>query len=81
MDINYSQMKKEFYENNASIMMALTHREDVENFGVLKLDKNKIAAFIEKPKREDAPSTFINAGAFVLDPSCLRILPEAQVFY
>lgn len=78
MDVNYSQMKKEFYENHATIMMALTHREDVENFGVAKLEKNKIVAFIEKPKRGDAPSTFINAGAFVLDPSCLRILPEGR---
>ncbi len=78
MDINYSQMKKDFPGNNAPIMMALTHREDVENFGVARLEQNKIAAFVEKPKREDAPSTFINAGAFIINPSCLRILPDGR---
>ncbi len=58
--------------------MALTPREDVENFGVAKMKKKKIIAFVEKPKREDAPSKFINAGAFVLDPSFLKLLPKGR---
>ncbi|MDP3698777.1 MAG: HAD-IIB family hydrolase [Nanoarchaeota archaeon] len=76
MDINISKMKEDYLNYNAAILMALTHREDVENFGVAKLEQHKIITFVEKPKREEAPSTLINAGAFIVDPSCLQLLPE-----
>lgn len=76
MDVNFSRMEKEFRNSDAQIIMALTPREDVENFGVAKLEQNKIITFVEKPKREEAPSTLINAGAFIVDPSCLKLLPE-----
>ena len=60
------------------ITMALTPRDDVEHFGVARLEQNKIVAFVEKPKREEAPSTYINAGAFIIDPKCLEMLPEGK---
>lgn len=78
MDINFSRMEEQFLESNAPIIMALTTREDVENFGVAKLEQNKIIAFVEKPKPEEAPSKLINAGAFILDPACLELLPEGK---
>ncbi|MEK6939173.1 MAG: sugar phosphate nucleotidyltransferase [Nanoarchaeota archaeon] len=78
MDVSFSRMEQEFLSAGTPLIMALTHREDVENFGVAKLDKNKIITFVEKPKREDAPSTLINAGAFIIDPSCLSLLPEGK---
>ena len=78
MDVNFSRMEREFLSAGAPLIMALTPREDVEHFGVAKLDKNKIITFVEKPKREDAPSTLINAGAFIIDPTCLELLPEGK---
>jgi mannose-1-phosphate guanylyltransferase len=60
------------------VVMGLTEREDVENFGVAKLDGDDIVQFVEKPKREEAPSNLINAGAFVIDPEVLNILPEGK---
>jgi len=75
MDINLSQMKDQFENTSADMIMALTERIDVENFGVAKLNENKIINFVEKPKREDAPSNLINAGAFIMDPKCLDLLP------
>src|SRR5208283_426772 len=63
-DINWREMIEKHKENSAKITMALTKREDVENFGVAKLENGKIAEFVEKPKREEAPSNLINAGAF-----------------
>ena len=78
MDIDLSKMKGEFLENQVPIIMTLTHRQDVENFGVAKLDNHKIITFVEKPKREEAPSTLINAGAFIIDPLCLSLLPEGN---
>lgn len=78
MDVNFSKMEQEYLSSGASLIMALTPREDVENFGVAKLDKNKIITFVEKPKREEAPSNLINAGAFIIDPSCLELLPQGK---
>jgi NDP-sugar pyrophosphorylase family protein len=78
MDINFSKMCEDFVENQTSLIMALTPREDVENFGVAKLNGRKIADFVEKPKREDAPSNLINAGAFIVNPKCLDILPAGK---
>ena len=76
MDINWTELHKMYLKNNSQITMALTPREDVENFGVAKLEGERIISFVEKPKRELAPSNLINAGAFVIDPKCLSILPE-----
>ncbi len=78
MDINYKEMIEAHNRNNAKITIALTPREDVEHFGVALLDGEKIITFIEKPKREEAPSNLINAGAFIINPEALDILPEGK---
>ncbi len=78
MDIDYQEMYKAYLRDAPQITMALTPREDVEHFGVAKLEKNKIITFVEKPLRELAPSNLINAGAFIIDPKCLEILPEGK---
>jgi mannose-1-phosphate guanylyltransferase len=73
---NFTEIKQVYNKNNADLAMALTTREDVENFGVAKLNEGKVVGFVEKPKREDAPSNLINAGAFIVNPKILDILPE-----
>ena len=78
MDLDVTVMKNEFLSDNSSISMVLSPREDVENFGVAKLEDKKIITFVEKPKREDAPSNLINAGAFIIDPECLEMLPAGK---
>ena len=78
MDVNFSRMEQEFLSAGTPLIMALTPREDVENFGVAKLEGKKIITFVEKPKREEAPSSLINAGAFIVDPSCLSLLPQGK---
>lgn len=76
MDLDLNELYKAYLREAPQVAMVLTPREDVENFGVAKLNGEKIEFFVEKPKREDAPSNLINAGAFIIDPKCLRILPE-----
>ena len=78
MDININKLIETHKKNNAKITMTLTPREDVEHFGVAKLEGEKILSFVEKPKREEAPSNLINAGAFVINPEALNILPEGK---
>ncbi len=78
MDLDYKALHQEYLRAKKKITMVLTPREDVENFGVAKLERGKIITFLEKPKREDAPSNLINAGAFILEPSALEILPPGK---
>jgi len=76
MDTDFTKMINIFIKSHPKLVMALTEREDVEHFGVAKLVDGRIVGFVEKPKRENAPSRLINAGAFVIDPVILDILPD-----
>jgi len=78
MDIDFNMMYKDYLRDAPQITMALTPREDVENFGVATLEESRIVGFVEKPIKEEAPSELINAGAFIIDPECLKILPEGN---
>ncbi|MEK6950413.1 MAG: HAD-IIB family hydrolase [Nanoarchaeota archaeon] len=78
MDIDYKQLYRTYLQHHSLVTMTLTPREDVENFGVAELQANKVLRFVEKPSREKAPSNFINAGAIVLEPSCLSFLPAGK---
>ncbi len=76
MDIDLTALENIHQQQQKTVTMALTPREDVENFGVAKLQGSIISTFMEKPRREEAPSNLINAGAFVIEPKCLDLLPE-----
>ncbi len=78
MNLDLEMMYKTYLRDAPQVTMALTPREDVEHFGVAKIENNKIIQFVEKPNREDAPSNLINAGAFIIDPECLNMLPEGK---
>ena len=73
-----TKLREEHEANAGLITMGLTPREDVEDFGAADLDGDKIKGFVEKPKREEAPSNLINAGVFVIEPEALEILPEGK---
>jgi mannose-1-phosphate guanylyltransferase len=77
-DVHIRDLIESFERNNAMIAMTLTPREDVENFGVAKLNGEVIEYFVEKPPREEAPSNLINAGCFVIHPDALKILPDGK---
>jgi len=68
-------------ERGAEGTIGLTPVEDPSAFGVVPTDENgKVTAFIEKPPRDEAPTNFINAGIYVLEPSVLqRITPGIRV--
>jgi len=75
-DINIAEMYNLHKKSNALATIALTAVEDPSAYGVAKLSRNKITAFIEKPKKEEAPSNLINAGFYIIEPAVLNIIPE-----
>jgi mannose-1-phosphate guanylyltransferase len=59
--------------------IALTPVDDPSRYGVVPIDADgRVEAFIEKPAPGTAPSHWINAGTYVLEPSVLDRIPPGQ---
>ena len=70
--LNLGEMIHFHEDNNAVSTISLWPVENVSEFGVADVKNDgKIVGFVEKPKPEDAPSNFINAGAYCLEPDIL----------
>lgn len=64
----------------AEATIALTQVEDPSAFGVVPTDdEGRVIAFVEKPPRDEAPTDWINAGAYVLNPAFFRRIPDGKV--
>ena len=65
--------------NGAEATIALTQVEDPSAFGVVPTDDHgRVLAFVEKPPRNEAPTNWINAGTYILEPSVLARIPRAR---
>lgn len=65
----------------AEATIALHEVSDPSAYGVVPTDDDgRVIAFVEKPPADDAPTNFINAGTYILEPSVLdRIEPGRRV--
>jgi len=73
-NLDLRKMYKVHSKNKAIGTIALTQVEDVSSFGVARLKGEKILEFVEKPKKEEAPSNFINSGYYILEPDVFDIV-------
>jgi len=76
--IDLDDFIRSHHENDGLITIALTSVDDVSSFGVVSLKGNKITGFVEKPKKEDAPSNLINAGLAICEPEIIDHLPKEK---
>ncbi len=74
--IDIQKMFEFHKKENALVTIALTEVEDPSVYGVAKLDGSKIVEFVEKPKKEDAPSNLINAGFYIIEPEVIDMIPD-----
>jgi mannose-1-phosphate guanylyltransferase len=59
--------------------ISLTPVEDPSRYGVVPIDADgRVEAFIEKPPADEAPSNWINAGTYVLEPSVIERIPDGR---
>ncbi len=79
-NINYSELAKQHKANKeATATIALYRVDDPSRYGVAELtEDNRIRQFIEKPQRGKAPSSFINAGIYVLEPDVFDYITSGQ---
>ncbi|MEM3852197.1 MAG: NDP-sugar synthase [Methanomassiliicoccales archaeon] len=81
MDIDVKSMYLDHQQSGADVTMAVTSVEDTGEFGVVATDDDGfVARFQEKPKKEEAFSNLINAGAYVMDGGVMQFVPEGQQF-
>lgn len=78
--IDLSDMIEFHKKNNGVTTISLWPVENVSEFGVADVNEaGKITGFIEKPKPEDAPSNFINAGAYIIEPEVLDYIETGKL--
>lgn len=81
VDIDVRSLYKQHEEKGADVTMAVTSVEDPSEFGVVDVDaEGFVRRFQEKPRREEAFSNKINAGAYVIDSRVLELVPEGVQF-
>jgi mannose-1-phosphate guanylyltransferase len=78
-----SRLLEQHQKRKALATVAVFHREDVSASGVVGLDgDDRITSFVEKPKRGEEVSQWVNAGIIVFEPEVISwISPDgAQDF-
>ncbi len=75
-DIDLADMYMSHKEHGATATVALTTVEDPSAYGVARLQGNRILEFVEKPKKEKAPSNLINSGLYMMEPEIIDYIPE-----
>jgi mannose-1-phosphate guanylyltransferase len=70
----------EFHQRSgAEGTIALTPVDDPSRYGVVPIDDDgRVEAFVEKPPPGTAPTNWINAGTYVLEPSVLDRIPAGR---
>ena len=57
--------------------LALTEVDDPSRYGVVPTDRDgRVLGFVEKPEVATAPTRWINAGTYVLEPTVLARIPD-----
>ena len=66
-------------ENDATVLMVLTHVSDPGEYGVvLTNDDNEIIGFCEKPSVSSTYSDRINTGIYLMSPRIFSFIPEGK---
>ena len=78
-DLDLGAVWKTHVESGAEATIALTSVDDPSRYGVVPIDEEgRVEAFIEKPPMHEAPTNWINAGTYVLEPSVIERIPSGR---
>jgi len=74
--VNFQQLLDFHCEHQAEATMCVREYDFQVPYGVVRVDKHRIAAIEEKPVQ----SFFVNAGIYVLEPQTLELIPKNDYF-
>jgi NDP-sugar pyrophosphorylase family protein len=78
-DLDVGRLVAFHEDRGAEATIHLTRVSDPSRFGVVPTDVDgRVTAFVEKPRPEEAPTDYINAGTYVLEASVLDRIPEGR---
>lgn len=64
---------------SATVALFKVPWDEVQRFGVAKMDGGLITEFVEKPGRGEAPSNIANVGYYVLEPEVIGGIPYGKI--
>ena len=87
-DLDVGEMLQRHRSAGAEATIHLIEVDDPFRYGVVVTDPDgRVRAFVEKPKRPDSPSNWINAGTYLMEPSVIgridggrRVSVEHEIF-
>jgi NDP-sugar pyrophosphorylase family protein len=66
-------------KSNATATVVLARSANAARFGAVQLDaENRVVSFIEKPRRQVAGESWVNAGVYVIRPSVFAKIPKRK---
>lgn len=74
--VNFSRLIEQHEKSGAMATMCVRQYDFQVPYGVVEVEKYMIKNIIEKPVH----SFFVNAGVYVLDPSCLKQIPSDEAY-
>jgi mannose-1-phosphate guanylyltransferase len=78
-DMDIGELLRRHRESGATATIALTPVEDPSRYGVVPTDDDdRVIEFVEKPEPGTAPSNWINAGTYVLEPEVLDLMEPGR---
>ena len=80
-DVDLTELWDRHHQVGAEATISLTPVDEPARYGVVSTDgEGRVLGFVEKPAPGEAPSNWINAGAYVMEPAILdRIDPDRPV--
>ena len=78
-DLDLAALIALHHDRGAEATIALTPVDDPSRYGVVPTDDDGLVlGFIEKPPRDQAPTNWINAGTYVVEPSVIDRIPGGR---
>lgn len=78
-DLDLRSLWDRHAETGAEGTIALTPVDDPSRYGVVPIDDHgRVIEFVEKPPPGEAPTNWINAGTYVLEPSVIDRIPPGE---
>lgn len=78
-DLDVRRLWDFHHETGAEATIALTPVDDPSRYGVVPIDEvGRVIEFVEKPPPGTAPTNWINAGTYVLEPSVIDRIDEGR---
>lgn len=75
-DLDLRAMREYHHATGSMVTISLIEVEDPSAYGVVDIDRHgRIHRFVEKPRREDAPSRMVNAGTYICEPEIFELVP------